>query len=101
MKCTNQSVISWVDEMAAMTKPDQIVWIDGSEAEKNRLQAEAFATGELIRAGPEGAAGCVYHRTAVNDVARVEHRTFICTSKKEDAGHTNNWMAPAEMPMPS
>jgi phosphoenolpyruvate carboxykinase (GTP) len=96
MKCTNQSVISWVDKMAAMTKPDKIVWVDGSESEKNRLQAEACASGELVELDQKELPGCVYHRTAINDVARVEHRTFICTSKKEDAGHTNNWMAPAD-----
>jgi phosphoenolpyruvate carboxykinase (GTP) len=96
MKCTNQSVISWVEKMAAMTNPDKIVWVDGSEEEKNRLQAEAFASGELTELDQKELPGCVYHRTAINDVARVEHRTFICTSKKEDAGHTNNWMAPAD-----
>jgi phosphoenolpyruvate carboxykinase (GTP) len=96
MKCTNQSVISWVEKMAAMTKPDQIVWIDGSEEEKSRLQAQAFASGEVIELDQNQLPGCIYHRTAINDVARVEHRTFICTSKKEDAGHTNNWMAPAD-----
>jgi phosphoenolpyruvate carboxykinase (GTP) len=97
MKCTNQSVLKWVEEMAALTKPDQIVWIDGSEAERDRLQQECFADGELIELDQKALPGGTYHRTALNDVARVEHRTFICTSKKEDAGHTNNWMAPAEM----
>lgn len=97
MKCTNHSVLKWVEEMAAMTKPDQIVWIDGSTAEKDRLQQEAISTGELTLLDQTALPGCTYHRTALNDVARVEHRTFICTSKKEDAGHTNNWMAPAEM----
>ncbi|MGI6334063.1 MAG: phosphoenolpyruvate carboxykinase (GTP) [Saccharofermentanales bacterium] len=97
MKTTNKSVLNWIDEMAALTKPDQIVWIDGSEEEMNRLKKEAFSTGELIELDQEALPGCVYHRTAVNDVARVEHRTFICTTKKEDAGHTNNWMAPDDM----
>ena len=97
MKCTNHSVLKWVEEMAAMTKPDQIVWIDGSTDEKDRLQQEAVSTGELTLLDQTALPGCTYHRTALNDVARVEHRTFICTSKKEDAGHTNNWMAPAEM----
>ena len=97
MKCTNQSVIKWVEEMAKLTKPDQIVWIDGSQAERERLEAEAFASGELIQLDQKALPGCVYHRTALNDVARVEHRTFICTSKKEDAGPTNNWMDPNEM----
>jgi phosphoenolpyruvate carboxykinase (GTP) len=97
MRTTNKSVLNWVDEMASLTKPDQIVWIDGSEDEMNRLKEEAFSTGELIELDQEALPGCVYHRTAVNDVARVEHRTFICTGKKEDAGHTNNWMAPDDM----
>jgi phosphoenolpyruvate carboxykinase (GTP) len=97
MKCTNKSVVRWVDEMAKMTMPDQIVWIDGSEGEKQLLQKQAFESGELVELDQEALPGCVYHRTALNDVARVEHRTFICTSKKEDAGPTNNWMAPAEM----
>lgn len=82
--------------MAKMTKPDQVVWIDGSQAEKDRLTKEALKTGELLELNQEKLPGCYYHRTAQNDVARVEHLTFICTSKKEDAGPTNNWMAPAE-----
>ena len=96
MKCTNQTVNKWVEEMASLTKPDQIVWIDGSEAERKNLEQQAFATGELIELDQEALPGCVYHRTAENDVARVENRTFICTSKKEDAGPTNNWMEPKE-----
>ena len=82
MRTTNKSVLNWVDEMASLTKPDQIVWIDGSEDEMNRLKEEAFSTGELIELDQEALPGCVYHRTAVNDVARVEHRTFICTGKR-------------------
>jgi len=93
---SNKAVQKWVDEMAKLTKPDNIVWIDGSEEEKQRLQKEAFSTGEMIELNQEKLPGCVLHRTAVNDVARVEHRTFICTLKKEDAGPTNNWMPPAE-----
>lgn len=93
---SNKAVQNWVDEMARLTKPDQIVWIDGSEEEKERLMQECYKDGELIELDQEKLPGCSYHRTAVNDVARVEHRTFICTSKKEDAGPTNNWMAPKE-----
>src|SRR5665647_3063915 len=93
---SNKAVQAWVDEMAKLTKPDNIVWIDGSEEEKEKLTKECFKDGELIELDQEKLPGCTYHRTAVNDVARVEHRTFICTSKKEDAGPTNNWMAPAE-----
>ncbi len=86
----------WVKEMALMCKPDNIVWIDGSDAEKKRLEDEAVATGEIIRLNQDKLPGCFYHRTAVNDVARTEHLTFICTKKKEDAGPTNNWMSPKE-----
>ncbi len=86
----------WVEQMARMCEPDQIVWIDGSEEEKDRLTQEAFATGELIPLDPEKHPGSVYHRTAVNDVARTEDLTFICTAAEEDAGPTNNWMAPEE-----
>lgn len=92
----NPSVTKWVEEMAKLTKPDKIVWLDGSEEEKERLIEEACRTGELKELNQKKLPGCYLHRTAINDVARVEHLTFICTSKKEDAGPTNNWMAPAE-----
>ena len=92
----NKYVLNWIDEMAAMTKPDKIVWIDGSDEQAEALRAEACSTGELIKLNQELLPNCYLHRTAVNDVARVEGRTFICTSKKEDAGNINNWMAPEE-----
>ena len=92
----NKKVLAWIDEMAAMTKPDKIVWIDGSEEQAEQLRAEACSTGEMIKLNQELLPGCYLHRTAVNDVARVEDRTFICTSKKEDAGNINNWMDPKE-----
>ncbi len=88
----NKYVNEWVEQMAQLTQPDEIVWIDGSEEEKDRLTKQALSTGELIELNQETYPGCYYHRTAENDVARVEHLTFICTSKKEDAGPTNNWM---------
>ncbi len=94
---TNTHVLEWVSEMAALTQPEQIVWIDGSEAQLDMLRAEAMATGELIRLNEEKLPGCVLHRSDPNDVARVESRTFICCEKEEDAGPTNNWMAPDEM----
>ncbi len=93
---TNKHVLAWIDEMAALTCPDKIVWIDGSEEQAEALRAEACSTGEMIKLNQEKLPGCYLHRTAVNDVARVEGRTFICTTKKEDAGNINNWMAPAE-----
>ncbi len=92
----NKYVMNWIDEMAQMTQPDKIVWIDGSEEQAEALRAEACSTGELIKLNQEKLPGCYLHRTAVNDVARVEGRTFICTSKKEDAGNINNWMSPDE-----
>ena len=92
----NKFVLDWIQEMADMTRPDRIVWIDGSEEQAEALRAEACASGEIIKLNQEKLPGCYLHRTAVNDVARVEGRTFICTSKKEDAGTINNWMAPAE-----
>ncbi|MDR3207875.1 MAG: phosphoenolpyruvate carboxykinase (GTP) [Oscillospiraceae bacterium] len=93
----NKAVLSWVDEMAAMTQPDEIVWIDGSEAQLADLRRQSLAAGEIIALNPEKLPGCYLHRTAVNDVARVEHRTFICSRRQEDSGPTNNWMEPAEM----
>ncbi|NLZ55557.1 MAG: phosphoenolpyruvate carboxykinase (GTP) [Clostridiaceae bacterium] len=97
MVMRNKHVRAWVEEMAKLTQPDNIVWLDGSLEEKERLEAEAFATGELIELNQEKWPGCVYHRTAVNDVARVEGRTYICTTECDDAGPTNNWMDPQEM----
>ena len=93
---SNKSVLKWVDEMVALTKPDKVVWIDGSEEQLEALRAEACSTGEMIKLNEEKLPGCYLHRSAVNDVARVEGRTFICTRKEEDAGPTNNWMDPKE-----
>ncbi len=93
----NPNVNKWVEEMIALTKPEKVVWIDGSEEQLNALRAEAISTGEMIELNQEKLPGCLYHRTQPNDVARVEDRTFICTRKKEDAGPTNNWMDPKEM----
>ena len=93
----NKYVNSWIDEMAAMTQPDRIVWIDGTDEQAEALRAEACSTGELTKLNEELLPNCYLHRTAVNDVARVEGRTFICTSTKEEAGNINNWMDPNEM----
>ena len=92
----NKFVLDWINEMAELVKPTNIVWIDGSEEQAEALRAEACASGEMIKLNQEKLPGCYLHRTAVNDVARVENRTFICTSKKEDAGNINNWMDPEE-----
>ena len=93
----NPNVNKWVEEMIALTKPDNVVWIDGSEAQLQALRDEACATGEMLMLNQEKLPGCLYHRTLPNDVARVEDRTFICSRNKEDAGPTNNWCDPKEM----
>ena len=90
----NKSVLSWVEEMKKLVCPDQEVWIDGSEAQLEALRAEACASGEIIKLNQEKLPGCYLHRTAINDVARVEDRTFICSRKEEDAGPTNHWKDP-------
>ncbi|MFV0413815.1 MAG: phosphoenolpyruvate carboxykinase (GTP) [Oscillospiraceae bacterium] len=94
---TNKQVLSWVDEVQALCKPDKVVWIDGSEAQLKALRDEAVASGEMTELNQEKLPGCLWHHTAKNDVARVENRTFICSKEKEDAGPTNNWMDPEEM----
>jgi phosphoenolpyruvate carboxykinase (GTP) len=86
----------WVEEMARLCQPDSIVWIDGSEEEKDRLTKEAVRTGEMVLLNQEKLPGCLYHRTAVNDVARTEDLTYICSRHSEDAGPTNHWMSPEE-----
>ncbi|MDP9036023.1 MAG: phosphoenolpyruvate carboxykinase (GTP) [Myxococcota bacterium] len=93
---TNASLLEWVKDAARLTKPSRVVWVDGSEDEKHRLTEEAVAKGALIRLNQHKLPGCYLHRSNPNDVARVEQLTFICTPTKEEAGPTNNWMAPDE-----
>ncbi len=90
----NASVLKWVEEKKNWLQPDEVMWIDGSEAQLEMLRAQACQTGELIKLNEEKLPGCYLHRSNPNDVARVEGRTFICSEKEEDAGPTNNWMAP-------
>ena len=92
----NRYVLNWIDEMAKMTRPAKILWIDGTEKQADELRREACSTGELTKLNQDLLPGCYLHRTAINDVARVEGRTFICTRKKEDAGNINNWIDPKE-----
>ena len=92
----NAFVNEWIAEMAELVGPDSIVLIDGSEQQAEALRQEACSTGEMIKLNEDALPGCYLHRTAINDVARVENRTFICTSKREDAGNINNWMDPKE-----
>jgi phosphoenolpyruvate carboxykinase (GTP) len=92
----NPALLGWVRDMAALCKPDKVVWCDGSEEERVRLTKLAVDTGVLIPLNPKKRPGCYLHRSHPNDVARVEHLTFICTPEKDDAGPTNHWMAPEE-----
>ena len=94
---TNKAVLAWIDEMVKMTRPDQVVWIDGSKEQLDELRRQAVEQGILHELNQEKLPGCYLHRTDPNDVARVEDRTFICCEKEEDAGPTNHWMAPKEM----
>jgi phosphoenolpyruvate carboxykinase (GTP) len=87
----------WVNEVAALAKPDSIVWCDGSEAENTRFTKQAVAAGILIELNQEKRPGCYLHRSNPNDVARTEQLTFVCTPKEIDAGPTNNWSEPVAM----
>ncbi len=93
----NKKLLAWISEMEELVTPANIVWITGEEDQLEQLRAEACESGEIIKLNQEKLPGCYYHRTAENDVARVEDRTFICTPTKEEAGPTNNWMEPAKM----
>ncbi len=93
---TNTHLLGWIEEMAKLCTPDQVVFCDGSEGEKKRLTEFAVSKGILIPLNHEKHPNSYLHRSNPNDVARVEHLTFICTPKKDDAGPTNNWMAPDE-----
>ena len=93
----NKTILAWIDEMKALVNPDQVVWIDGSEEQLEELRKEAVESGEMIKLNQEKLPGCYYHRTAPNDVARVEDRTLICSRKEEDAGPTNHWKEPQEV----
>ncbi len=90
----NKSILSWLDEKVDLLKPEKIVWIDGSQEQLEALRKEACESGEMVKLNEDLLPGCYYHRTAPNDVARVEDRTLICSKKEEDAGPTNHWMDP-------
>ncbi len=93
----NKNVLNWIEEMKALVKPDKVVWIDGSEEQLKELRDLSISIGEMEELNEEKLPGCLLHRTAVNDVARVEGRTYICSRNKEDAGPTNNWEDPQVM----
>ena len=92
----NPTVLAWLEDKLNLVNPDKVVWIDGSDEQIEALRAEACSTGEMIKLNQDLLPDCYLHRTAVNDVARVEGRTFICAPTKEEAGPTNNWMDPTE-----
>ncbi len=92
----NKKLAEWVKKKALLCQPDEIVWIDGSAAQKKQLEEECLASGELIKLNEEKLPGCFLHRTKPDDVARTEHLTFICTKRKRDAGPNNNWMSPVK-----
>ncbi len=94
---SNPAVLAWVGEQVKLCQPDRIFWCDGSAEEKEFLTAEAVAKGILIQLNQQKLPGCYYHRSNPNDVARVEQCTYICTEMRDEAGPTNNWLAPEEM----
>jgi len=96
MPVQHAGIARWVDEIKALTTPSEVVWCDGSEAERDRLIKECVATGELIALNQQKLPGCYLHRSAPHDVARTEHLTFVCTHQKDDAGPNNNWMPPKD-----
>jgi phosphoenolpyruvate carboxykinase (GTP) len=93
----NAAIRDWVESTRKLCEPDQVFWVDGSDAERDFLYAQAVEEGVLIKLNQEKLPGCYYHRSNPNDVARVEQCTFICTPAKDEAGPTNNWASPREM----
>jgi len=91
---TSPAAKRWIDEISALCKPESVFWCDGSAAERDSLTRKAVEAGDLLPLNQQKLPGCHLHRSHPNDVARTEKLTFICTRSEEDAGPTNNWMAP-------
>ena len=96
MASTLEALEQWVNEVAALTRPDQIHWCDGSDAEYRSLVDQMLQTGDLIELNQLTHPGCYLHRSSTSDVARVEHLTFVCHTDEQNSGPNNHWMAPAE-----
>jgi len=96
MNTTNKELQNWVDQVAKLTNPTTVHWCDGSNQEYQNFIAQMLESGDLLKLNHETFPNCYLHRSDQTDVARVEHLTFICTSKQEDAGPNNNWMDPDE-----
>lgn len=91
-----KSVVDFVEYCSKLMQPDKVIWIDGSQKQLDSLKKQAVETGELITLNQKKLPNCYLHRSATNDVARVEGRTFICSAAKDEAGPTNNWMKPSQ-----
>ena len=96
-KTNNKKLLSWVEEVRAMCKPEQVYWCDGSKAEYDKLMSEAVASGAAIKLNEDKRPNCFAFNSDPSDVARVEKRTYISCAKEEDAGPTNNWIDPVEL----
>ena len=93
---TNKKLLAFIEEAKSLCTPDKVVWIDGSDAQLDALKKQAVDEKILIKLNQEKLPDCYLHRTTVNDVARVEGRTFICSKNKDDSAPINNWMETEE-----